>query len=155
LLVAHDPALNLLQWAGEGADAQVHAPRIGRAARPGEARHLLMFQGVADRYIPPPVADALSLALGLDVASPALDPTLAGRLWLSGGAPLVLPGSGNVAGVTAVLAQHAEDGVEDGHEVMFQLEGPKRQYRCFLGTFARGLAPVVPPPGEDVPCPGL
>jgi hypothetical protein len=44
--------------------------------------------------------------------------------------------------VTAVLTQHREDGVEDGHEVVFQTETARRQYRCFLESLARG-APAV------------
>ena len=49
--------------------------------------------------------------------------------------------------------QHPGDGIEDGHEVMFQTEAPKHQYRCFLQGFAHG-APTVPPDGAaDAPCP--
>jgi hypothetical protein len=53
-----------------------------------------------------------------------------------------------------VVTQHAEGGVEDGHEVVFQTPGPKRQYRCFLDAVASGRAPVVvaPEPAE-APCP--
>ena len=32
-----------------------------------------MLQGVADTYIPPPVANATSLSLGLDLAGPSRD----------------------------------------------------------------------------------
>ena len=39
---------------------------------------------------------------------------------------------------TAVVVQHAEDGVEDGHEAVFQREEPKHQYRCFLAGLAKG-----------------
>jgi len=45
-----------------------------------------------------------------------------------------------------VVTQHPSDGIEDGHEVVFQTDAPKHEYVCFL----RGLlqnAPVVPSPG--------
>jgi len=46
----------------------------------------------------------------------------------------------------AALAQHVEDGVEDGHEVMFQLDDPKEQIRCFLRSVGDGV-PSVPAAG--------
>ena len=47
---------------------------------------------------------------------------------------------------TAVVIQHPADGIEDGHEVVFQTDPPKHQYSCFLATFARGT-PIVPNDG--------
>lgn len=94
-----------------------------------------------------------SLSLGLDLAGPALDgsvpeiagfPPLSSLLGFSGRGVVPLPASSNVGGkVTAVVTQHAEDGVADGHEVVFQTEAPKEQYRCFLKGLRMGL-PVVP-----------
>ncbi|MBI5477668.1 MAG: hypothetical protein HY906_02365, partial [Deltaproteobacteria bacterium] len=132
----------------------------------GEApRHVLMLQGIVDHYIMPPIADALSLALGLDLAGAAVDATVAEvadlaplgpLLPLVGRGPIGLPASANVvvpAGTaTAVVVQHPEDGIEDGHEVVFQTEAPMHQYRCFLATFAAGT-PVVPQGrAADAPC---
>ncbi len=150
-LTPHDPALALLQWAGEPADPQVYARAIVEAPTPGEARHVLMFQGILDTYIPPPVANALSLALGLDLGGEGLDETLDGYeplgryLDLAGRTRLALPVAGNrVEGsVTAVVVQHEEDGIEDGHEVVYQTVPPQRQYRCFLEGLLGGV-PSVP-----------
>ncbi|AKF07738.1 alpha/beta hydrolase [Sandaracinus amylolyticus] len=163
-LTEHDVMLGLLQWAGEAADAQVYAPLLVHAPEVGAPRHVLMFQGIVDRYILPPIANPLSLALGVDRAGPALDAddprldaydTLEHLLWLSTRGLVDLPAAGNVeiddAIVTAVVAQHAEDGIEDGHETAFQTEAPKAQYRCFLRTFARDEAPRVPDPGVSDP----
>ena len=51
------------------------------------------------------------------------------------------------------LRLHPSDGIEDGHEIVFQTEGPRSQYRCFLRTFAEGGAPHVPvASGADLPC---
>ncbi len=149
-LVEHDPVLALLQWAGEPADPQVYARHLLEEPIAGEARHVLMFQGILDTYIPPPVANPLALAIGLDQAGPALDEALSDRftplsaeLPLAGGAQIGLPASANRAGRVAVVVQHAEDGIEDGHEVVFQTPGPQLQYRCFLSSLAAG-APQVP-----------
>lgn len=146
----HDPVLALLQWAGESADPQVYARAI--VSEPITApRDVLMFQGILDTYIPPPVANALSLAIGLDLGGPELDTTvpqyrpLGPYLDLSGGAVVALPIQGNRddGSKTAVVVQHPEDGIEDGHEVVFQSPGPQLQYRCFLESLRLGV-PRVP-----------
>ncbi len=148
----HDPAVALLQWAGEAADPPVYAHRIVR--EPGDAapRHVLMLQGIVDTYILPPIANALSLALGLDLAGAALDvdhPDLGAHAPLESLLPLVgretvaLPAAGNLDGTTAIVVQHAEDGVEDGHEVAFQQPLAQAQYRCFLASLLTDGPPEV------------
>jgi len=149
-LTRWDPALTLTQWAGESADPPAYARRI--VAEADAPRHVLMLQGIVDTYILPPIANAASLSIGLDLAGEALDaqhPDLAEHdplgelLPLVGGQALGLPAGGNRGGSTALVIQHAEDGVEDGHEVAFQLEAAKQQYQCFLAGLAGG-APEVP-----------
>ena len=145
-LVEHDPALALLQWAGEPADPQVYAHLMSGS-------HVLMFQGILDTYIPPPVANALSLAFGLDLAGPERDRTLddpryrpLGELIdLAGGVVIPLPASGNRGAddLTRVVVQAPEDGIEDGHEVVFQTSEPQLLYSCFLSSFVTGV-PRVP-----------
>src|SRR5690606_2111009 len=140
-LRAHDPVLSLAQWALESSDPQVYGNLLVREPPLGGApRHVLMMQGIVDNYLLPRIANATSLALGLDLAGPALDtaddPRLADQLALEPLLPLVgrtavpLPAAANVTlagggGATAVVTQHAEDGIEDGHEVMFQTDVPK------------------------------
>jgi len=153
----HDVALSLLQWGGEAADPPAWGPSVR-----DNGTHVLMVQGIVDTYILPPMANATSLSLGLDLAGPSLDAEdgrLAGYaplgdlLDLGGGRVVDLPYTGEPASRTAVVVQHAEDGVEDGHEVMFQLDGPKRQIACFLGAFVAGEPPGVPDGLEGSPCP--
>ncbi|MBM3792391.1 MAG: hypothetical protein FJW35_18865 [Acidobacteria bacterium] len=157
----HDPAVNLVQWAGEPAEAAVYNrllwDRGDGAARP----HILMLQGIVDTYIPPPIANTTSLSLGLDLAGGSLDRLdpglqhfrpLEDLLVFSGGRTLDLPVSGNLstpdgARRTAVVVQHLEDGIEDGHVVVFQTEAPKRQYQSFLESLLQGV-PLVPPRGD-------
>lgn len=143
-LTETDPALSLVQWAGEATDPPVHAPEL-------RDRDVLMFQGIVDTYILPPIANPLSLALHVDLAGDELsDPRLdTMRTWSSlaplvGTAPISLPASGNDGGHTRVLVQHREDGIEDGHEVVFQTQEPKEQYRCFLRDYAGDQPPTVP-----------
>jgi hypothetical protein len=70
----------------------------------------------------------------------------------------MLPASGNRrAGdgttVTAFVVQHQQDAVEDGHEVVFQTDPPKYQYRCFLQSLLTGV-PQIPADGAATdPCP--
>jgi fermentation-respiration switch protein FrsA (DUF1100 family) len=149
-MTEHDPVLALLQWAGEPADPQVYARLVVNEPL-GEPRQVLMFQGILDTYIPPPVANALSLALGVDLAGEARAERLpefrpvAPLLPHAGRGLNELPVSGNLAAgaVTAVVVQHEEDGVEDGHEVVFQSAAPQLQYRCFLESLRDGV-PRVP-----------
>ena len=150
-LTPQDPALTLFQWAVESSDPQIYGPRILAQAH---APNVLMLQGLVDHYILPSIANAFSLATGLDLAGPALDAqsaelvalgqrSVATLLALSGKQPLPLPVSGNHAGLTAVVVQNMGDGIEDGHEANFQTERPKQLYRCFLADLAAGKVPVI------------
>ncbi|MBX3192906.1 MAG: hypothetical protein KF819_38330 [Labilithrix sp.] len=150
-----DPVLTLVQWALEPADPLVYDPWLVRAPRAGELpRHILVQQGIVDHYIMPTIANAMSLSMGLDLAGDALDAQspelradaahtpLEAHLPLSGGRRIALPASANAGGATAVVRQYPEDGIEDGHEIMFQSEAPKAELRCFLRSLG-GAAPVV------------
>ena len=137
-----DPVLGLLQWGGEVADPPLYA------ATAPPALHVLMFQGIVDTYILPPIANALSLSFGLDLLGNPVDvtdPRLAAfaplQPLLALGGRGVVYGSANANGAdgaTRVVVQHAQDAIEDGHEVMYQLDLPRRQYTRFLETLERG-----------------
>lgn len=148
-----DPALHLLQWAGEEVD-----PPVWGATLAARGVHVLTVQGIVDTYILPPIANPLALALGLDLAGDALDATTAElsgyraleeELPFVGGQHLALPVAGNAGGVTRVVVQHREDGVEDGHEVLFQLPGPREQVETFLRGLGNGEVPEVPEVPQD------
>lgn len=159
-----DPAIMLFQWVAESADPPVYAEEIvgGRGALP---RHVLMVQGIVDHYILPPIANATSLSFGLDLGTPALDSTvseldafdaLADVIAYSGRGLVPLPASGNrlragASPATMVVVQHAADGIEDGHEVLFQRADARAQMRCFLAGFASGQPPTVPAVGGSCP----
>ena len=148
----HDPMLSLFAWAGEVADPLVYARELDPAL------HILVFQGVRDHYIPPPIANPVALSLGLDLAGAALDTSsepgerpIASVLPLVFGRALALPVSAN-RGATRAVSQHPEDGLEDGHEVLFQQPAARRQLRCFLETLRSGTPVVVAPADGDAPC---
>jgi hypothetical protein len=156
-----DPVLTMLQWSVEPADPLVYTRALLQDVAPGQApRQVLMEQGIVDHYIMPPIANATSLSLGLDMAGTPLDatsaeliadgtPTLESVLQFSGRSQISLPVMGNFTnGVTAVVIQHPGDGIEDGHEMVFQTDPPKREYRCFLQTWVAGQTPLVPLPGD-------
>lgn len=165
-LTNHDPGLSLLQWAAEPSDPQVYDARVVAEPDPGTSpRHVLMVQGIVDHYILPSIANATSLALGLDQGGPAYDvdnmelamlkqTPLQTLLPLANRSQLKLPAMGNIDGkTTALVVQHPGDGIQDGHEVFFQTEPPKHQFRCFLASWLKGV-PVVPPDGAaEAPCP--
>lgn len=131
----NDPVLSLVQWAGEAADPPIFAERI--------TSDVLMFQGIADTYITPTIANALTFSLGADIATPFYEPMGVEDLRYVGRSAVELPISDNRGDRTVVVVQHEEDGIEDGHEVVFQLGAPKYQYRCFLASLAAGGPPVV------------
>jgi pimeloyl-ACP methyl ester carboxylesterase len=132
----HDPVLSLLQWAGESADPPAYWQKLSPP-------HVLMFQGIVDTYILPPIANAASLAFGLSPAEPVLETSVSDLSALMGRTSVSLPSRENA------VVQYAEDGIEDGHEIVFQREEPKRQIRCFLETLATGEALIVPGTSES------
>jgi pimeloyl-ACP methyl ester carboxylesterase len=135
-LAEDDPSLSLLQWALEAADVPVFAARV-TASPP---RHVLMMQGIVDHYIMPPIANAASLSLGLDLAGAsrdaadarlaAFDP-LARWLPLRGLAVREGAVAGNRAMFTQVVRQYPEDGIEDGHED-FDISGGTKETFWFV-----------------------
>jgi hypothetical protein len=167
-LTENDPATTMFQWAIESADPQVYDEKIIREPLAGSPpKNILMFQGIVDHYILPPIANAMSLTLGVDLAGEAIDqetPALStytpvlDLLPLVGRQQIPLPIAGNAASsdgtkVTAILFQARGDGIEDGHEVVFQTDPPKHEYQCFLASSLTGT-PSAPPVGDtDAGCP--
>lgn len=150
-LTQWDPALNLLQQVGEPADPQVYAASL--ASR--DDLDVLMIQGIVDTYILPPIANAISLPLDLTLAGEALeatDPRTAGfdgfvQANVNPDPQTSLPAVGKAGERFAILVQHVEDGIENGHEVAFQLGAARRQLRCMLSDRI-----VVDAGAEGDPC---
>ncbi len=163
-----DPLLNLFQWAAESADAPVYDSRTIQHPVGAPPRSILKVQGIIDHYILPNICNTTTLSLGLDLAGVELDTESALAMYtplkdvidLSGRSILSLPAAGNVTldggqVATAIVTQHPSDGIEDGHEVIFQTDPPKHEYECFLASFAAGQTPRIPAPtdaGAIAPC---
>ncbi|MCA9564387.1 MAG: hypothetical protein KC561_12915, partial [Myxococcales bacterium] len=155
ILEAFDPVLMLLQWTGEPADPPVYGQLLNETRSPAERPHVLMMQGIVDSYILPPIANTTSLSFGLDLGGDPLDQdheglqefrSLIALMPLVGSQNVELPATANVGDAqTAIVTQNLQGPIEDGHEVVFQTEGPKTQYSCFLDSWLDGT-PVVPGP---------
>lgn len=149
-----DPALALMQWALESSDPQVYGRHIIDEPLAGEARSVFVVQGITDHYILPPIANAVTLSMGLDLAGTPLDQStpelraftsLVDLLPLRSASVRPFAIAANRRGATAVVAQLPGDALEDGHETAFQTAEPKRLYRCFLQTLAAGRPEIVGP----------
>lgn len=148
-LVEHDPILSMIEWAGEPADPLVYGRLV-------QDRPVLVFQGIVDTYILPPIANPVAMSLGLDLGGEALDVQIPGRgalddIALVGGRARTLPADLDTR--PRLVVQHEADGIEDGHEVLFQRPEARRQLRCFLASLADGHPRVVAPTlGRDAAC---
>ena len=116
--------------------------------------------GILDTYNPPPAENPAVAAIGLDVAGPLVDERVLEVGTLAGRSLVAAPVAGNVAvdgagSVTAVATQYPEDGVLDGHDVIFQREDAKYQSGCFLASLVRdGVATLAPRVDDSTaPCP--
>ena len=131
----------------------IHAPRAGMAPK-----HIYMTLGILDHYMLPDIANALAVSVGLDLVEPVIEASSARAVELAGGRIIEAPVEGNLdtphGPVTGVLVQYLEDGILDGHHVIFQLEEPKYQYGCFLESYLPGACPSIPVPIPDsqAPC---
>jgi len=120
---------------------------------------MLVIEGEEDLQVTIGLQRALVAALGVDMVGPDVTEKPPGvpvgpegqiiqRILLAGGKQLDPPVSGNVVVEgqgprTAAVVRYPEDGIMEGHYVVFQREEPKHQYGCFLEDLARGRVPVI------------
>jgi hypothetical protein len=123
-----------------------------------ESKHVYYTNGIYDDYFPPQFGPIMGISMDLDMVGETIDPHLPEGLALLGRTPLDYPllgvsgnrlSEGGVA-VTGTAVQFLEDGIKDGHYVVFQLEEAKYQYGCFLETYQReGMPRLVDPLDEN------
>jgi hypothetical protein len=140
-----DPVLNLAQHFWDLVDPVAHARHLVREPHDGvRPKHVLHVHGLGDTYFSPHARAAISLAAGLDVLAPLLEPALEDYLARGGG---VLRHAAEVVGnrgegrTTAVVVQY-DRRPNDGHTVTFELTDCRAQWSCFART-ARGADPPV------------
>lgn len=149
-----DPILHLLQHYWDLVDPVAHGRHLIAEPHPGvPPKPVYQSSGLQDGYFSTKARAALTLALGLDVLEPALEPSLDDLVALGGGQVLPGPLAGNRSGVTAVATQFAPDVPGAGHYVSFQLDEAKAHYGCFLRSVAAGAPAVVPIPDAVAGCP--
>lgn len=152
-----DISLNTLQHVFDWIDPTLHArhviqrPHLGAAAR-----HVFHPSGLEDRYFSPRARAGLSLALGVPMAEPVLEPLAFDWMrWAGYESAIPLPISANMAqGVTGFVRQYEPAYFEAGHYVMFDKPEARAQYSCFVKSLAQG-APVLRSPEDSTPenCP--
>jgi hypothetical protein len=142
----HHPVLNLLQLYFDGVDALNYAERLFYDA-PEEQRgkHVLQTYGAGDTWTPPASMRALASAMRITLARPVVD-KVAGV----NEADLPLEGSDDATWwthnepVMAVMVQARPAGY-DGHFVLFEDAGIRKQVRHFVATYLTAGLPAVTP----------
>lgn len=108
----------------------------------GASLDLFLTIGLKDHYVPPPMADALATAIGIDQTAPAGYPIEG--LALRGRGVLDTPITGNLVGsagepVTGAITQYPEQ----SHFSIFYDRNAAKRYAVFLGSLAdEGLARI-------------
>jgi hypothetical protein len=141
------PLAAVFQTTVEEAEAMNFAPlwQADHAGKP--AKDILLIEGVVDGYFLPRMVNALSMAAGLDLAGPAVDPLTREELALTGGTQVPFPAAPNRAGRMGHVVQFAADGF-DGHYAPFELATAKHLYRCWFESLLAG-APRLAAPVAD------
>ncbi len=154
------PAIQIATLSIAGANTIHFLPTYFRDPRlPRPSPHMLVIEGHIDLQNTIGLQRALVAALGVDMVGPDVAEIPPGipigpegqiiqRIELAGGRQLDPPVSGNMnvpgQGVrTAVVVRYPEDGIREGHYVVFQREEPKHQYGCFLEDLAAGKVPTI------------
>jgi hypothetical protein len=92
-----------------------------------------MSAGFRDGYFHPRSQAAVALTMGIPLVGESAEPILAERLQMAGRLPIDYPVSANLNGKTAAVISY--DAPHDlGHYVLFNQEGARHQYTCFLAT---------------------
>lgn len=157
------PVLLLAEMAMGAADNLFFLPELLRDPPDGrEPPHVLVFEGHVDHQVPVNMQRALVGALGVDLGGEDVGATpseqVLPRVLLGGRRQVPFPTRGNVAvpGAgprTGGVVRYPEDGILDGHHVVFQRDEPKHVYGCFLADLAAGRVPaILDGTSADAPC---
>ena len=151
--LAH-PLLHTFQSLWDRVDPVAKGPYVSETPHPGFApKDILMTAGYRDGYFHPRSQAALAVSLGSPIAGPYVEPILNDYLELSGRFAQPLPVQRNftdyTSGVVSFAAPHTL-----GHYVVFNQEGSRHQYTCFLESVGRAEGAIILEPAEsvDAPC---
>lgn len=114
----------------------------------GLGTNVLLVEGLVDGYFPPRMVAALAMSGHFDLAGPVHDSALLEDIQRVGGAALTLPAQPNRGDLSGTVVQFVADDF-DGHYVIFNLDGPKYLYRCWLESLLETGSAVVPELFDD------
>ncbi|MBT6178023.1 MAG: hypothetical protein HOI23_12310 [Deltaproteobacteria bacterium] len=151
--LAH-PLLHTFQSLWDKVDPVAKGPYVSLDPHPGFApKDILMTAGYRDGYFHPRSQAALAISLGTPIAGGFVEPILNERLELAGRSPLALPIQSNFEGYTSGVVSFAAPHTL-GHYVVFNQEGSRHQYTCFLESVGRAEGAIILEPADsvDAPC---
>jgi len=149
----HHPFITAVQTAVGPSDNTLYTPYIVRRPREGaKVPHVLVIEGERDLQVPLNLQRTLVLSIGADLVGPdagdrpskQLSPILhfGGLKHVPGGlAGNRLAPDGTKR--TAVVVRHEEDGILEGHYVLFQREEARTQLVNFIESVRKGEVPHV------------
>jgi predicted esterase len=146
------PVLNLLQMYLDRADPVNYGRRLfSDPIAPAVPRHALHVFGTSDTYSPEATQRTYAQSAGFVIVGPVVDPVDMKDIAEMRKLPAIAaPAKGNLttaagAAITAVQAQYAPTGKDDGHFVSTQNPAARKAVRQMLGTFVRDGVPTVTP----------
>ena len=148
------PVLHAAQNIWDTVDPTAKARHVSLEPHPGfEPRHVFMSAGFLDGYFFPRAEGAVAVALGAPLVGDAVEPILPGMLELAGIEPRSYPLKNNLRGRTVGTLHYAAPHTL-GHYVLFNQEGARHQYTCFVAGVGTAEGPKIAAPGAlDDPCP--
>jgi hypothetical protein len=153
LHVGH-PMLHALQNLWDFVDPIAKARHISAEPHPGmQAKHVMMTAGIFDGYFYPRSQAAMAAALQVDLVGDEVEPVLPEILRMSGRDTATFPLKDNAHGKTMGVVQFASP-YTLGHYVVFNQEGARHVYTCFLASVGSDAgASISAPAAIDTPCP--
>lgn len=150
--LAH-PLLHTFQSLWDRVEPVAKGPYVSQNPHPGFApKDIMMTAGYRDGYFHPRSQAALALSLGTPIAGSFAEPILNERLKLAGRSVEPFPLQRNfenyTSGVVSFAAPHTL-----GHYVVFNQEGSRHQYTCFLESVGRAEGAIILEPADSVHAP--
>jgi hypothetical protein len=149
----HHPFLTAIQNAAGPGDNVSYTPYLQRRPRDGaKVPHVLIIQGQRDLQVAVNLQRALVLSIGSDLVGGDVGDRpreqLEASLAYGGLRSVPGPHGGNRTAPdgtprTSVVVRHLEDGILEGHYVLFQRPEPQEQLKAFVSDIRAGRVPTV------------
>jgi hypothetical protein len=148
------PLLHAMQNLWDLVDPVAKAEYLAASPHDGvPAKDVFMTAGFRDGYFDPIAQAAVAVPLGAPLVGAAVEPTLDATLRLAGRSPAAYPLAANLGGRTVGVVQYTAPN-NLGHYVVFNQQGARDQYTCFLATVGTaGGAQLRSADAATVSCP--